>query len=177
VRRYLEATDDTPMPKWAARHKPLRWAAKEYRHFRTGAAALTNPPILAFALALTALSLVLGGAALYLVLRGLGVSGVSFAQATAVNCFGLAFYVVLGSLEAADVGVLVGIGVSRSAAVSAILVNRGLGIGVTMVMAALVMAALRGEWSTLFHRGQLSTHDSPAHVKPADPTPAPGGCA
>src|SRR5205085_1688527 len=78
VRRYLETKDAAPMPKWAARHKPLRWVAKEYRHFRTGAAALTNPPILAFALALTALSLALGGAALYLVLLGLGVSGVSF---------------------------------------------------------------------------------------------------
>jgi uncharacterized membrane protein YbhN (UPF0104 family) len=171
VRRYLQSTQPTPMPDWTARYKPLRWIAKEYRHFRTGAAAFTQPRILTFTLALTALSLLLNGAALYVVLRGLGISSVSFSQAIAVSCFGLAFYVVLGSLEAADVGVLVGIGVSRTGAVSAILVNRALGIGVTLVMALVVMTTLRGEWRTLRHRDRPRTS-----AKQPDTTAAPGRC-
>jgi len=173
-RRYLETAQPASMPAWAVRYKPLRWITKEYAHFRTGAAALTQPRILTFTLVLTALSLVLSGAALYLVFRGLGVSDVSFSQAIAVNCFGLAFYVVLGSLEAADVGVLVGIGVSRSAAVSAILVNRVLGIGVTLLMAGAVMAVLRGEWSTLRRRDRSRSPETPAPASPSDPAPVPG---
>ncbi len=173
-RRYLARTHPAAMPRWMARYKPLRWVAKEYTHFRTGAAALTQPRILIFTLMLTALSLVLSGTALFLVLRGLGVSGVSFSQAIAVNCFGLAFYVVLGSLEAADVGVLVGIGVSSSAAVSTVLVNRVLGIGVTTIMAAVVMALLRGEWRTLRRRDRSRSPEAPAPANPSDPAPAPG---
>jgi len=168
TKRYLGAPRPLHIPNWARRYKPLRWAAKEYTHFRTGAAVLTHPRILAFTFTLTALSLVLSGAALYAVLRGLGVLDISFSDAIAVNCFGLAFYVVLGSLEAADVGVLVGIGVSKSAAVSAVLVNRVLGIGVTIVMAAIVMAALRGEWHTL-RREPSRSPETPATSPNTDP--------
>ena len=172
VKRYLGAPRPLHIPVWATRYKPLRWAAKEYTHFRTGAAVLTHPRILVFTLGLTALSLVLSGAALYVVLHGLDVTGISFSQAIAVNCFGLAFYVVLGSLEAADVGVLVGIGVSKSAAVSAVLVNRVLGIGVTIAMAAVVMAALRGEWHTL-RRAPSGSPETPAPSSRPDPRAIP----
>jgi uncharacterized membrane protein YbhN (UPF0104 family) len=173
VRRYLGSPHPMRMPDWAMRYKPLRWVAKEYTHFRTGAAVLTHPRILAFTLGLTALSLVLSGVALYVVLRGLGVTGISFSQAIAVNCFGLAFYVVLGSLEAADVGVLVGIGVSKSAAVSAVLLNRALGIGVTIIMAAVVMAVLRGEWHTLRRRDPSRSSEAPAASTSPDPVAIP----
>lgn len=168
-RRYLGATHSGRVPDWAARYKALRWVAKEYTHFRTGAAALTHPRILVFAFTLTVGSLILSGAALYLVLRGLGVSGISVTQAIGVNCFGLAFYVVLGSLEAADVGVLVGLGVGKSAAVSAVLVNRVLGIGVTIAMAAVVMAMLRGEWRPLRRRDQSRSPEVPDSSRTTKP--------
>lgn len=161
VRRYLGPSRPAPVPQWARRYKSLRWAVKEYRHFRTGAAVLTHRRILAFTFLLTAVSLVLSGAALYLVLRGLGISGISLGQAIGVNCFGLAFYVVLGSLEAADVGVLVGIGISKTDAVTAVLVNRGLGVGVTVAMAAVTMVVLRGEWYALRRRHRPIAPETP----------------
>jgi hypothetical protein len=91
----------------------------------------------------------ISGAALYEVVRALSIGGVSLWQAVGVNSFGLAFYVILGSLEAADVGAFVGIGISKSAAVSAVLVNRGLGIGVTLALSLIVMALLHDEWRAL----------------------------
>lgn len=84
-------------------------------------------------------------------MRALAVGGVSFWQAVSVNCFGLAFYVVLGSLEAADAGALIGIGVSKSAAVSAILVSRALTVGVTVAISALVLIALHDQWPAILH--------------------------
>jgi hypothetical protein len=42
-----------------------------------------------------------------------------------------------------------GIGASKSAAVSAVLVNRALSVGVTIALAILVMAILHDEWRTV----------------------------
>jgi hypothetical protein len=125
---------------------------EELRRFRAGAAALLRPDIMGITLLLTALYEIIGGACLYLVVRGLGIDGVSFWQAVAVNCFGLAFYVILGSLEAAEVGAFVGIGVSKTAAVSAILVNRALNVIATLILSAIVMGILRKEWRTLIRK-------------------------
>lgn len=138
--------------RWATRRKILNLALEEFGRFRAGTAALAHPRIMGITLLLTAIYVLLAGAGLYLVVRGLGIGGISFWQAVAVNCFGLAFYVVLGSLEAADVGVLLGLGVSKSAAVSAILVNRGLNIGTTLAFAVITMAYLRDEWPKVLWR-------------------------
>jgi hypothetical protein len=105
--------------------------------------------VVCLTLFLSLLYVLLAGAALYIVILGLGITGVSFWQAVGVSSFGLAFYVVLGSLEAADVGVLIGLGVSKTDAVTAIFVNRGLGIGLTGFLAGIVVLVLHEEWGAL----------------------------
>ena len=134
------------VPRRLLRYKRVRQAIEEIGRFRAGAAELAHPRIIAVTGLLSILYVALAGVDLYLVIVALGIGGVSLWQAIAVSCFGLAFYVVLGSLEAADVGVLIGLGVSKSAAVSAILVNRALSIGATAILALVVMAVLFDEW-------------------------------
>ena len=146
LRNYLTAPPAAQAPRWMRQRKLLASLFEELRRFRAGAELLTHPRTIAITLALSMLYVLISGASLYLVVLGLDIGSVSFFQAVAVNCFGLAFYVVLGSLEAADVGVLIGIGLSKSAAVTVILINRGLNIGFTIAIAAIVLVALRSEW-------------------------------
>lgn len=146
LRRYLLTPREIRTPRWAARRRLLRYALDELRRFRAGAAALSRPRVVGMSLGLSILHVLSSGAGLYMVVRGLGIGGVSFWQAVGVNCFGLAFYMILGSLEAADVGAFIGLGVSNSAAVSAILVNRGLGVGMTLALAALIAGILHSTW-------------------------------
>jgi hypothetical protein len=134
---------------WLRRYKFTEIVAAEYKRFRAGTVSLVNPRVIGTTLLLSFVYVLISGAALYEVVRALSIGGVSFWQAVGVNCFGLAFYVILGSLEAADVGAFVGIGISKSAAVSAVLVNRGLGIGVTIALSLIVMALLHDEWQAL----------------------------
>jgi hypothetical protein len=159
VRRYLISTHESATPRWVARRRLLRYAFDELRRFRAGAAALSQPRIVRVTLLFSLAHVLSSGVGLYVVVRGLGIDGVSLWQAIGVNCFGLAFYMVLGSLEAADVGAFLGIGVAKSAAVSAILVNRGLSIGMTFALAAIVMALLPDEWRAL--RRERHTVDPP----------------
>lgn len=133
-------------PAWVTRRTLLSRALEEFRRFRAGAAELLHARTVGITLLLSACYVLIAGAGLYLVVRALGIEGISFWQAQAVNCFGLAFYVVLGSLEAADVGVLMGLGMSKSAAVSIILVNRALSVAATLALTVIVMAVLRAEW-------------------------------
>ena len=86
------------------------------------------------------------GATLYIVFPAVGVGSVSFGQALAAYCFGLAFYLILGSLEAASVAAFLVVGVSKSDAVTAIVINRGLTLGGTLVLALVAMAVLYDEF-------------------------------
>jgi len=130
---------------WLRHRKFAESLAAEFQRFRAGTAALARPRILAVTMLLSVLYVLIAGTGLWVVVLALGITGVSFWQAVGVSCFGLAFYVVLGSLEAADVGAFAGIGVTKSAAVSAVLVNRALSVGITLTLAAFVMAILRDE--------------------------------
>jgi uncharacterized membrane protein YbhN (UPF0104 family) len=132
-------------PQWVKEHRVLRKALVEFRRFRQGAAALLHPRIVAVTLLLSSAYVITAGATLYIVFPAIGV-GVSFWQALAAYCFGLAFYLILGSLEAASVGAFIVVGVSKSAAVSAIVINRGLTLGGTLVLALVAMAVLHDEF-------------------------------
>jgi hypothetical protein len=146
TRVYLIRTPTSRGAGWQSRNPILRRMHDAIRRFREGANMISQPWIVGITVLLTAVYVILAGAGLYAVVRGLGITDVSFWQATGVSCFGLAFYVILGSLEAAEVGAFIGIGVNKSDAVSAILVTRGLSVGGTLVMALLVLAALRNQW-------------------------------
>jgi hypothetical protein len=134
------------LPRRIREHPLVKRGLDELMRFRAGAAALLHPSIIAVTLVLCALYVLVSGFALYLVVRALGIGGVSYWQALAATCFGLGFYAVLGSLEAAEVGVFVGIGLDKSAAVSAVLLNRALDVCVTVLLALLTMAILRARW-------------------------------
>jgi uncharacterized membrane protein YbhN (UPF0104 family) len=164
----------TRSPKWAAQHKVLNWVRNGLRQFRAGTAVLAQPRVVGITILLSALYVLMAGVALYVVILGLDIAHVTFQQAVAVSCFGLAFYVVLGSLEAAEVGAFISIGVGKSEAVSAILVNRALTILATVVLAGITMALLRDEWSGL-RRGppgmRQRSSDSPAQPATTQPEP------
>ena len=134
---------------WICKHRIMARVLEEIRRFRSAAVILMRPSIIAITLVLCALYVLLDALNLYIVIRALGIGRLSFGQVVAVACFGLAFYVILASLEAADVGALIGLGLSKSLAVSAILVYRALSICVTIIFAAIVMILFHNEWDAL----------------------------
>jgi hypothetical protein len=146
---HLVAPRAPHLPRQLREHHQLVRALEEVDRFRSGAALLMHPSIIAITLVLCALYVLVSGSALYLVVNGLGILGVSYWQTLAVTCFGLGFYAVLGSLEASEVAIFIGMGLNKSAAVSAVLLNRALDICVTVLLAVLVMAILRDQWRSL----------------------------
>jgi uncharacterized protein (TIRG00374 family) len=134
-----------------AQRQAVRTIAEEFRRFRASAVVLVQPRILTVEGLLGAGYIIIGGAILYLVVRGLGVGHVSFWQVLAVYCFSLATAQLspvpmdLGVIEASGVGAFLAIGVSESTAVGIMLINRVLSVGATLVMALVAMVILRDE--------------------------------
>src|ERR671936_2801147 len=143
------------LPAWVGRHRRLRAALDEVRQFRVGAAALVHPRVLARGGLLGALYLILGGSALYLVLRGLGIDSVSWWQVLAVYFFTLAVALIaplpvdIGVDEVGGVAALLVIGVDAPAAVGAMLLMRMLSIGTALVIALATIMAVRDEFRAL----------------------------
>ncbi len=143
-------------PEWVARHKALRKIADEFGHFREGAVDLMRPRPLAVTFACSATYLVIGGAALYVVLEGLGIPNASFTEALAVYFFSLAVALMLpipvdfGVIEISGVGAFVAVGVTRDAAIGAVLANRILSILASIAIAAVVVLILHKEVAVLF---------------------------
>lgn len=135
-------------PRWVMEHRLTRKGLAELRNLWEGAEALLHPRTLLIQSLLGAAYLVAGGAGLYVVVNGLGVHGVSFPQALAVYLFSLGFGLIfplpidIGVTEISGVGAFLAIGVSRDAAVGVMLINRVLGIGASLAISLLVMAAL-----------------------------------
>jgi uncharacterized membrane protein YbhN (UPF0104 family) len=134
------------LPTWMTHHQSVRAGLAEVRQFRRGAAALLHPRVLAPGGLLGALYLVLGGSALFVVLRGLGVGTLSWSQVLAVYFFSLAFALIfpspvdVGVTEVGGLTAFLVLGVDRSAAISALLFLRvatfsvALGIGLVSLV-------------------------------------------
>lgn len=137
------------LPMRFIRQRLMSRILDELQRFRAGIAVLVRPKVVIATLFLSGLCIVFAGLGLYVVVHALGIGGVTFRQTLVVTCFGLAFYVILGSLEAAGVAAFVASGADKSAAVSAILVNRALGVVGVMLLSLLVMALLPDEWRNL----------------------------
>jgi len=153
VLRRLRAGERSPAQSGNRfRGRILAGVVEQVRRLQDATGVLLRGRPLTQTIALTALYELFGGLGLYVVVRSLGISNVSAWQSIAVNCFGLAFYVVLGSLEVAAAGAFVAMGVDRSAAVTAVLVNRTLGVVGTFVLSALVLGACRDQWPLLLQR-------------------------
>ena len=138
-------------PRRVAEHTALRRGLEEVRQFRAGASDLFHPRILVIETLLGAIYVTLAGAALYLVVRGLGVTGVSFGAVLAVSYFSLGFSLIvpipldIGVVEISALGAFLAVGVSKTDAVGAVLINRALSIGTALVIALIGTAILRDE--------------------------------
>jgi uncharacterized membrane protein YbhN (UPF0104 family) len=166
-------------------HLPRRLAAQpaalrardELRHVRAGSSQILRPRVLMPAALLSAVYLVLGGLGLALLAWGLGLHEVTLGQAMAVYFFSLAFATIipvpmdLGSTELGGVGVLLAMGVSKSAAVGIMLLDRTLALGVALGLALVVGLVLQAEVRAEV-RAFLRGH-APAEPKPlAEPQDA-----
>lgn len=150
---YHRFHQSSRMPKWIREHKRLRKAADEFRQFRKGAEDLLHPRVLAVAALLSAAYLLTAGSALYIVVKGLSPhNGVAFPDVLAVYFFSLAFSLIfplpidIGVVEVSAVGAFLAIGVDRSLAVGAELLNRILGVVSALIIAAIAMVILRDEF-------------------------------
>lgn len=157
------------LPAWLSQHRLLRLAMDELRQFRQGAAALLHPAVLLRAAVLGTVYLLLAGATLYVVVRGLGINGVSFGQVLAVYFFSLAFGLIfplpvdIGVTEVSGVGALLEIGVDKSAAVSVMLIMRVFSVGVALLVGAAAMIAMPDEVRAVL-REKTETPTSKSHA-------------
>jgi uncharacterized protein (TIRG00374 family) len=155
-------------PQWVKEHKTLLQALKAFKKFREGAAVLFRPHVVGMAVLLGAIYVIVGASALYLVIRGLGIDGVSLWQVWAVYFFSLAFSLIIplpmdiGATEISGVGAFLALGMSKGDAVGAMLVNRALSLGSAIVIALVLMMILHDQF-----RAALRSPRSPRQVEPA----------
>ncbi len=161
-------------PRWIREHKTMVKVMEEFKQFREGAASLMSVRVLSISTLLGALYLVTAGAALDLVMRGIGDTRVSLPAVLAVYFFSLAFSLIIpipvdvGVLEISGVGAFLAVGVGRSVAVSAMLANRILSIVASIAIAGVVMVVLRGEFrAALQDRSERKGADQPKQARAA----------
>ena len=151
------------LPPWLARQQRVRDALAVVTQFRAGALALCRPAVLVRGGALGTIYLVLGGSALYLVLRGLGIDSVSWWEVLAVYFFTLAVALIfplpvdIGVDEVGGVAALLVIGVDAPAAVGAMLLMRMLSIGTALVIALATIVVVRDEFRALLRERARAT--------------------
>ena len=140
-------------PRWMLEHTNMRAFLVGLAHFRTGAAALLRPRILASVFALGAFYLVVAGVGLYVIEQGLGIGGMTLGEALAVYFFSLAIGLIipipidLGLTEVSGIGALIAAaGVSRDGAVGVMLLNRVLSTLAALVIALVASLFMRDEF-------------------------------
>ena len=139
------------VPQWVRTHKFWLRVLDELRQFKSGAEDILQPKPVAIMFSLGAVYLIIGGAALYLVALGLGVTSVSLWDVLAVYFFSLAFALIfplpidIGVAELSGTGAFLALGVSRADAVSVVLIYRALSIGSAIAIALVGMIFMRDE--------------------------------
>ena len=158
-------------PDWVQRRKGFRKIADEFANFREGAVNLMHPRAIAVTLALSATYLVIGAAALYVVVLGLGVTNATFTETLAVYFFSLAVALMLpipvdiGVIEVSGLGAFIAVGVNRNAALGAVFANRILSILASIAIAAVIVLILHKEVRALF--SYVSTQRGHANGRPS----------
>ncbi|HLZ21678.1 MAG TPA: lysylphosphatidylglycerol synthase transmembrane domain-containing protein [Ktedonobacterales bacterium] len=137
-------------PPWMLKRSWIRRGLEELRRFREGTTEeFIHPRTLTYATALGAAYIFVGGLILYMLIRGLGFSGVVFWQAQAAFDFSLAFALIFplpidfGTLEVSTVGALLAVGLERSAAVGVALLYRLVLMGGAMAIFVAALLVLR----------------------------------
>lgn len=148
---YRKLHHETGPPEWMKKREYLRKALDELKEFREGASDLLHARILLTQFAIGFIYVVIAGTGLYLIVRGINVGSISYWQALSVYCFSLAFGLIfplpvdIGVTEISGVGAFAAVGLNRSAAVGAMLINRALSIGSAITIALIVMVVLHDE--------------------------------
>lgn len=139
------------VPQWVRTHKFWLRVLDELRQFKAGAEDILQPKPVAIMFSLGAVYLIIGGAALYLVALGLGVTNLSLWDVLAVYFFSLAFALIfplpidIGVAELSGTGAFLALGVSRADAVSVMLIYRALSIGSALAIALVGMVFMHDE--------------------------------
>ncbi|HEV2404385.1 MAG TPA: lysylphosphatidylglycerol synthase domain-containing protein, partial [Ktedonobacterales bacterium] len=158
-----------PAPGWAQRALRWRWmraALRELQEFTQGEQTLLHPQIIAVCTLACAVYMVLGGLGLYVVIRGLGLNGITWTEALSASFFSLAVSTIipvptdLGSSEASGAGALVAMGLTAAGAVSALLLYRFLNLVGQILVALLAILALPGEFRAMW-RARTGTSAAP----------------
>lgn len=148
---FIRVTARSDRPAWIQHNRLLHRLASEYDTFAQGAGDLLTPRTVAATLTYSALYLVVAGLGLYVLALALGITGVSVRDVLAVYFFSLAVGLIiplpvdLGAIELGGLGAFVAIGVGRDLGLSAMIVNRVLSIGASLLIAGLVLVLLRRE--------------------------------
>ena len=147
-------------PMWA--HNILQWkwvqgGLQELRQFAQGEATLLHPHVVAVSTLACAIYMVFNGLALYAVILGLGLPGITWEEALVASFFSLAVATIipvptdLGSSEASGAGALIALGMSAAGAVSTLLLYRFLNLVAQVAVATLASIALPGEFRAMWH--------------------------
>ena len=158
-------------PAWARRVLRWKWvqgAMHELHEFTQGEATLLHPHVIAISTLACAVYMVFSGLALYVVVLGLGLTGISWEEALSASFFSLAVSTIipiptdLGSSEASGAGALVAMGLSAAGAVSALLLYRFLNLIAQILVALLTSLAMPGEFRAMWRARPSAAAPQPA---------------
>jgi uncharacterized membrane protein YbhN (UPF0104 family) len=162
-------------PQWMASHKIARGLLTEWRQFRDGARRLWRPRTIAVGLVICAGYISTVATALYVITRGLHVETLAWPQVVAVSCFSLAFALIepspidLGVTEAGGVGAFLAVGLAKDPAITAMLINRVLGVVTSLIIVGIGLIVLRHEVHTILSKGSTERVGQPEHAPPSHP--------
>lgn len=162
-------------PGWARRMMSWKWvqgAMRELHEFTQGEATLLHPHVIAVSVLACAVYMVFNGLALYAVILGLGLNGITWEAALSASFFSLAVSTIipiptdLGSSEASGAGALVASGLSTAGAVSSLLLFRFLNLVEQLLVGLLACLALPGEFRAMW-RGRKQMVATASRPEPA----------
>lgn len=153
-------------PGWA--HTVLQWkwvqgGLHELREFTQGEATLLHPHVIGISTFACVIYMVFSGLALYAVILGLGLTGITWEEALSASFFSLAVSTIipvptdLGSSEASGAGALVAMGLTAAGAVSALLLYRFFNLVAQIAVATLAILVLPGEFRAMWHHQPKAT--------------------
>lgn len=138
-------------------HKAWENIARELRQFARGTKKILHWRTLLISYLLAAAYLVTAGGILYLILAGIGWGTTPFGEVLAVYFFSLAFGLIFplpvdfGVTELSGVGAFLVAGVDKNVAISAMLINRVLTLGFSVVIGVIVCLLIRDEFRKALH--------------------------
>lgn len=158
-------------PRWARgmlRWKWVQGALQELREFTQGEATLLHPNVIGISTLACAIYMTFTGLALYAVVVGLNLTGITWYEALSASFFSLAVSTIipiptdLGSSEASGASALIVMGLSATGAVTTLLLYRFLNLVAQVMVAALACIILPGEFRAMLRARPKASAPQPA---------------